>query len=327
MRFFSVLMIGIIFCSSAWAVTPADILDHLATSSDDNNSIISIDDDGIATVTKTTIQDLSHDDIIDAFRDEDFITREQFAYMLDLLTDDLETVRDIDRCHFRDYETAQSALGLVAVNNLCHKRIVRGTYQKKYHYQAKLTEAEAVTMIIRTLYLDEYETLRRAEIHTTPWQRHRPYYQKARDHDILIDNLTPYGSLATLSPATALSLLQHNFGSINDSLERNPLSTLIYQTIHDDERGHVVRWIRDKQGETLSIDDDSITVSLDPYRSMLDDEDIFVSKSCDEHLDCITKIEFAIDREDDRRRYCGTMTYVVDHPYEKEVEEDFCLER
>jgi hypothetical protein len=83
--------------------------------------------------------------------------------MLDLLTDDLEIMRDIDRCNFRDYETAQSVLGLAAVNTLCHKGIVRGTYQSKFYYGAKLTEAEAVAMVVRALYLDEYDNLRAAE--------------------------------------------------------------------------------------------------------------------------------------------------------------------
>jgi hypothetical protein len=139
--------------------------------------------------------------------------------------------------------------------------------------------------------------------------------------------MKPYGSLATLTPTLAIALLQHNFGSINEGIRSNPLSTIIYQTIHDDERAHVVRWIRDRNGRDISLDDDSIGVSLDPYRSILDDEEIFVSKACDPDLDCITKIEFTIDREDDRDRYCGTMTYMVDYPYEREVEEDFCLER
>ncbi|USN56910.1 MAG: hypothetical protein H6766_00030 [Candidatus Peribacteria bacterium] len=144
-------------------MTVEDILEHLATSLDSETTIVSTDDDGDTTVTKTTMEDMTHDEIIESFRDKEYITREQFAYMLDLLTDDLEAVRDIDRCNFRDYETAQSVLGLAAVNTLCHKGIVRGTSQTKYYYGAKLTEAEAVTMVVRALYLDEYDTLKTAE--------------------------------------------------------------------------------------------------------------------------------------------------------------------
>lgn len=158
MRVLSLLLAGMVFWSSVWAVSTEDILELLSAELDEETTT-----SDTATIDDITLEDLTHDEIIESFHDETYITREQFAYMLDLLTDDIDTVRDMDRCNFRDYETAQSILGLAAVNTLCHKGIVRGTYQTRYYYGAKLTEAEAVTMVVRALYLDEYDELKLAE--------------------------------------------------------------------------------------------------------------------------------------------------------------------
>lgn len=327
-RIWSWILIALVGLSGfSTAVTLQELVEHLAETPDEGNHTIVTKKDNQTTIKKLTIKELNHDEIIDSFREEKFITREQFAYMLDLLTNDVEAIRYIDRCGFRDYEEAQSILWLAAVNTLCHKWIVRGTYQRRYYYGAKLTEAEAVTMVVRAKFLDEYDHLRDLESEAPAGQWYVPYYERAVRAAILTDSIKSYGSLRPLSPFVALELLEHVFWSVSDGAKNNPLSTIIYQTAHNNNHAHIVWRIRDIKGRDIHIDDDSISVSLDPYQDTLQDDVVFTSKSCDTKGECLTKIEFDVDRESNRTRYCGQMTYIIDDPYTKKVTENFCLDK
>jgi hypothetical protein len=264
-----------------------------------------------------------HEEIIETISGQEMITREQFGYVLDLLTSDIDIVRDSARCNFRDYEDARTALGLAAVNTLCHKGIVRGTRETKYYYDAYLTEAEAVTMIIRALYPDRYDTLKDAEAMSAQGRWFSPYYELARASNHLIDSVWSYGSTRTLSASNALALLQHNFGSIADGVDANPYAIMIYDTIYDDEQAHVTRWIRERSGDDLRIVSGSIELSLDPYRTA---NDVFTDRECIDD-ECFIKVEFAIDRENNRDRYCGMLSFETSSPDANEVSESFCIQR
>jgi hypothetical protein len=228
---------------------------------------------------KKDFADTNHADLLEDITSSDHITREQFAYLLNLLTQDINVVRDAS-CGFKDYEKSSSLLGLAAVNDLCYKGIVRGTRETKFYYDAHLTQAEAVTMVIRALYPDDYQTLIAQEQQAAQGMRYTPYYALANKHNILVDGLWKYGTTKTISPSSAIKLLEKNFDSIQLAAQQAHVS-MIYDHIANEDHAHVVRWVRDIHGADIAIDEDSIKLSLDPYWSIQDKDDMLISRSCE----------------------------------------------